>query len=454
MRNSFIALCILSLVTSVVIIAMPRTTDNAREEYRQASSEVRNTSRLIEDKDKEIARRLNELNSLTAQIEEHNLAIDTLKREIAKIDSMTIVLNDSIVSLEASLKIMREQYAQTLRDIRSRRRVISDFAFIFSSGSFQQAYKRIRYLQQFSRWRKSKAQEIRAVIAGIDEQRKMLSRLQSSKTEAIATIELSRSQLQQKQTRSATLLAELRKEEKRLRAYLRQQQRLVQELDNEIDRLIAEERRQAEERRRREAEERRRRDEEERRRREEEQRRQEAQQTQAAAEPVTPAAPLASSSPTTPVATPSAPTFDGSAEDNNVISGSFASNQGRLPFPVSGSYRIVCRFGQKKYAASKIEIVNKGVDIEVPVGASARAIYDGVVKIVTERGTLNTVVIITHGEYIALYANLDKVNVKPGDKVKACQAIGTIFSENSDRGVLHFEMRKGGTQLDPLKWVK
>ncbi len=453
MRKLLLIVCVVLL--SVSFIVAKRTTGVVRGERQRATTEITETTQQINDKDREIANQLNELNSLSAQIEEHTIAIDTLQRAIALIDSQMVVLNDSIVTLEAELGNMREQYAQTLRDIRSRRRVISDFAFIFSSKSFQQAFKRVRYLQQFSRIRKDKAQEIRTLIAEVEQQRNMLTQLQNSKNIALASIEASRTQLREKESRSKALLATLRGEERRLKRYLRQQQQLVQELDDEIDRILAEERRQAEERRRQEEL---RRQEEERRRQEEERRRRE--EVQAATQSASPTQPSVEDapapSPTTPPqsTTPPATDFDAQADNNRVITGSFAANKGKLLFPVSGKYRIVCKYGQKKHAASKIEIVNKGIDIEVPSGAQVRAIYDGVVKIVTNKSTLNTVVIITHGDYITLYTNLDNVTIKPGDKVKANQSIGTICTDASGRGVLHFEMRKGSERLDPLLWVK
>ena len=440
MRKLLLIVCVVLL--SVSFIVAKRTTGVVRGERQRATPEIPETTQQINDKDREIANQLNELNSLSAQIEEHTIAIDTLQRAIALIDSQMVVLNDSIVTLEAELGNMREQYAQTLRDIRSRRRVISDFAFIFSSKSFQQAFKRVRYLQQFSRIRKGKAQEIRTLIAEVEQQRNMLTQLQNSKNIALASIEASRTQLREKESRSKALLATLRGEERRLKRYLRQQQQLVQELDDEIDRILAEERRQAQERRRQE---------EERRRRDEVQAAtQSASPTQPSVEDAPAPSPASSSQSTTPPATD----FDAQADNNRVITGSFAANKGKLLFPVSGKYRIVCKYGQKKHAASKIEIVNKGIDIEVPSGVQVRAIYDGVVKIVTNKSTLNTVVIITHGDYITLYTNLDNVTIKPGDKVKANQSIGTICTDASGRGVLHFEMRKGSERLDPLLWVK
>lgn len=69
----------------------------------------------------------------------------------------------------------------------------------------------------------------------------------------------------------------------------------------------------------------------------------------------------------------------------------------------------------------------------------------------------NTIVIVRHGEYYAVYSNLATVNVKAGDEVKAGDSIGKIYTDaevDPTQAVLHFELRHGSEKLNPLQWVK
>ena len=139
------------------------------------------------------------------------------------------------------------------------------------------------------------------------------------------------------------------------------------------------------------------------------------------------------------------------------LSGSFESNKGKLPFPVTGNYRIVRPFGRQKHPELKyVETNNMGIDIEADQGAMAVAIFDGKVSAIFKQPGFNNIVMVRHGNYLTVYAGLASINVKTGDTVKGGQAIGTIFSdiEDENRTLLHFEIRKERQELNPELWLK
>lgn len=125
--------------------------------------------------------------------------------------------------------------------------------------------------------------------------------------------------------------------------------------------------------------------------------------------------------------------------------------------PVTGSYRIVAHFGTFSHAElSKVKVNNTGIDIEAQPGASARAVFDGeVTRIFVVEGYHN-VVLVRHGEYITVYCGLANVSVAKGSKVKAGQTLGSIFvdSADSNRTLLHFEVRHERSTLNPEEWLK
>ena len=119
--------------------------------------------------------------------------------------------------------------------------------------------------------------------------------------------------------------------------------------------------------------------------------------------------------------------------------------------------RFLSHFGlNSHHEVSTVKINNSGIDIETPQGASARAVFDGEVSSVFHVSGYQNVVMLRHGNYLTVYAGIDSLAVKKGDKVKAGQTIGAIYSDPDDgnRTVLHFEVRRERAKLNPEDWVK
>jgi len=95
---------------------------------------------------------------------------------------------------------------------------------------------------------------------------------------------------------------------------------------------------------------------------------------------------------------------------------------------------------------------NKGIDIRGKAGAQARAIFDGEVSAVFQYNGLNNV-LVRHGSYISVYCNLSNVSVKKGDRVKTRDAIGTVGADAQGNVVLHFQLRKETSKLNPELWI-
>ncbi len=102
-----------------------------------------------------------------------------------------------------------------------------------------------------------------------------------------------------------------------------------------------------------------------------------------------------------------------------------------------------------------METDNPGIDIETSPGAAVQSVFDGRVSDIFRLPGYNNVVMIRHGHYLTIYANLATINIKKGDSVKAGQKIGTVFSDPDDdgRSILHFEIRNEKLKEDPEKWL-
>ena len=133
---------------------------------------------------------------------------------------------------------------------------------------------------------------------------------------------------------------------------------------------------------------------------------------------------------------------------DRAITGSFANNRGRLPMPLSG--RIVSHFGQYNVAGmSNIRLNNDGINIKGAPGSAVRSVFMGEVSGVFMAGGMS-VVMVRHGIYISVYANLGSVSVGKGQKVGTGQTIGTVGRS----GILQFQLRKETAKLNPEQWLR
>ena len=134
---------------------------------------------------------------------------------------------------------------------------------------------------------------------------------------------------------------------------------------------------------------------------------------------------------------------------DRMVSGGFEANKGRLPMPITGSYRIVSHFGQYNVEGLKnVKLDNKGINILGGNGCQARSIYDGEVSAVFGYGG-SMVVMVRHGAYISVYANLRSASVTRGQRVSTRQTLGTVGADN----ILQFQLRKETAKLNPETWL-
>lgn len=458
-----------------------RTSASVKEEKEKNEQLIQRTRQQIAENRKRTSRQLNALNSLNGEILQQTSDIEQLAASIASLDSLAEGITDTIAIIESDVKLLRENYARSLRRQRDARQGLSTAALIFSSESFYQAVKRLEYIKQLEKWRNDKTERLRTSVELLNLKRQGLTDLRKKHAIAVNRLNTGRRQLQEKKKRTEVLVASLKKEGAGLEAELNERRRRARALDAELDRIIAEELRRAEAERiaaekaeaERIAAEKAKREKAERekaQREKEERRKAEEQKNKPGKTRPDNTAPEKTRPEKTPdltkpspeanaVSRPSAKEleFKEKADAVRRLTGSFESNKGRLLFPVEGKYNVVGTFGRSRHTnLSKVEIENSGIDIETTPGAGARAVYDGVVSSIFYMEGYHNIVMVRHGEYLTVYTNLDNLNVKKGDKVKTGQKLGRIYTDPDDENgtVLHFEVRKERTKLNPLNWVK
>ena len=136
-------------------------------------------------------------------------------------------------------------------------------------------------------------------------------------------------------------------------------------------------------------------------------------------------------------------------------SGDFARGEGALEWPVRG--QVVGRFGPETHPRFGTTINNNGLDIAAALGTPVQAVARGNVEYTSEDfASYGPIVILNHGDgFMTLYAHLSDILVGVGQQVAAGQIIGRVGDTGSLKGaILHFEVRKGGTALNPQDWLR
>jgi len=134
-----------------------------------------------------------------------------------------------------------------------------------------------------------------------------------------------------------------------------------------------------------------------------------------------------------PVTTPASPNLGDARTD--------ASGSAKLAMPASG--KIIRSYVKKK---------NDGIDIAASAGARVVAAADGVVAAITRNTEQVPILVLKHaGNLLTVYAGVEKLTVKKGDKVKRGQKIAVIRA--GDPSFLHFEVRQGLESVDPMEFL-
>lgn len=447
LRKSLIILLTLLMLPVCASAKKPRRSSDAMKEKKRTEQQITRTAKDLEAAEAELARNLRKVTELEAAIDESRARVSSLNARMDSIAQASAAVEDSIAVNEAELARLRELYVKAVRSSRKHRRELNAVTFIFSASTFRQAMRRMHYLEEFSAWRARKASQITEINTRLDEQRQQLELMKRQTATLQSQALAEHRKLAADREALKTAVGSLQGKQKQLNNMLRKQQNTLTQLDREIDKLIQQE---AEEQRRREEAERKRKAEEERKRK--------------AAEEA--ARKKGGDAPGKQTSKPEEqPTKPGKKEEFKpekqapapATGTDFAAQKGKLPSPLSHTYVIAQGFGVQAHRSVKtLQVNNSGIDLETAKGATARAVHPGEVTGVFVQSGLHYVVLLRHGQYITVYANLDSISVVKGAKLKAGDVIGTVAASpvNPDRGQLHFEIRREREKFNPAQWLR
>lgn len=397
--------------------------------------QIAESETLLKTTKKDVGSQLNGLAALTGQIEERKRYILSINNDMETIDRELSKLERQLVRLQSDLKDKKKKYEASVQYLYKNRSAQNKLLFILSAKNFSQTYRRLRYVREYADFQRLQGEEILKKQEQVNRKREELQEVKRAKADLLKERELEKEKLEAQEKEKKTLVANLQKKQRSLQNELNKKRKEAAQLNARIDRLIAEEIEKA------------------RKRAAEEARKEAAARKKAGGQASKGTSATSTAGSGTRKAAP-LEAYTMNKEDRE-LSGSFVSNRGKLPMPVTGPYIITSRYGQYSVEGLRnVKLDNKGIDIQGKPGAQARAIFNGKVAAVFQlNGLFN--VLVRHGNYISVYCNLSSASVKTGDTVTTRQTIGQIFSDAADNGrtVLHFQLRKEKEKLNPELWL-
>lgn len=465
-------------------------------ERNQIQQKIRQQEQALRANQADVKKRLQDLLVLNTQIDERQKNIEGIQKDIHGIDNNIGILTVQLQNLQSQLDQHKEKYIKSLQYSAKHHNVQENMMFIFSAESLTQLYRRMRFVKEYAAYQKAQGDIIKMKQQQIGEKNQQLKVVKGQKNTLLYKGQQEKKALEGQQGEQKKVVASLQQQQKTIQSVIAEQRQKDAELNKKIDALIAEEvakaraRAAAEAKRRAEAAAEAKRKAEELARKKaaaeaaarenarriaeakarEERLKAEARAAERAADAAKrkEAEQLAREAEAARVATERKAQAEEernqrdisnarkSVEDaqrmnsvDRMMSGGFEANKGRLPMPITGSYRIVSHFGQYNVEGLKnVTLDNKGINILGSSGCQARAIYDGEVSAVFGfSGSM--VVMVRHGAYISVYCNLRSVNVSKGQKVSTRQTLGAVGADN----ILQFQLRRETAKLNPEAWL-
>ena len=472
LRNAALVYKILIISVVIIILATVAVHLGAQNDKNKLESRKSKLEREIVEMNRELeltqknkSANLNLLILINKKINKREELINEIEQEVGSIDNQVQKLSDTIFSITMNLNNLKKEYARIIYSTYRNRGATNRLMFIFSSRNFNQAYKRLKYLQQYTEYRKLQVKSIAESQRTLAAKKLDFELRKSSKLTLKHSQEKERNALANEKTEKDSKIKNLTSQEKKLLVKLRENEVALDKLQLAIENLVAAEIKKANDEKARKAAlaaetERKSMAENERKARKAEAEKKGKSKAEPSTKLPEPAAPepIAKADISRDVAAKTTVVKSNSmsvtAEDV-ALTGSFAGNKGRLPSPIEKGV-LISSFGEHPHTEfQNIKIKNNGIDILSAPGTKAKVVFDGEVSSVMFIANLNYVVIVRHGDYLTVYSNLADVTVKKGDKVKTQQTLGTVFTaQGENKARFHFELWQGTLVQNPAGWIK
>lgn len=400
-----------SIFVSVVLILMfshygiaQTEKEKLQKKKQNLEKDIAGTNKILEQTRRSTQTNIQQLSLISSQIVSQQQLVGLIQQELNAISSEMKTTGEQISRLEDELNALKEEYAKMIYFSYLTRSSQHRLMFVFSSESMNEAFQRYRYLQEYSASRQRQAD---LIVTTQNDLNDMLAKLENMKSEKFSLLRQQESEVSklnnQKQEKDKTI-KNLQSQEEKLKADIRKKQQEAQKLQRQIEELIRKEIEEAN-------------------------RRANAKKVEGSSMPMTTA--------------------------ELEISKGFSGNRGRLPWPVDNGV-VTGKFGEHPHPVlAGIKVKNNGIDVTTSANTQVRAVFEGTVSAIFNLPNDTKAVIIRHGDFLTVYANLLSVRVKKDDKVQTSSVLGTVHTDAStNTTVFHFEVWKEKTLENPESWLR
>jgi len=382
----------------VCFIGVSQSVDELQKKKQEAENEIKYTTKLLSEVQKNQKLSLNRLQLLNRQIEQRNAVISSINSEInlyqQLIDNNTLAIR----IMTSDITDLKKEYAELIRSAYRNRNAYDQILFLLSAENANQAYRRYIYMKHYTTFRQGQAEIIEAIQEILNKKAENLEQQKLIKIQLVSDTKIEAQQLSREKIQKNSEVQKLQKEQQDLRKKLQQQREVEQRLEREIQKIIEEETRKSK---------------------------------------------------------AAGTTGFSLTPEQKLVGDNFSQNKKRLPWPVERGV-ITEHFGINQHPVlTNVQTRNNGISITTEAGAKVRAIFNGEVSRVFGITGGNTAVIIRHGKYLTVYSNLREATVKMGDKVSTKQTIGTVFTdaEDGNKSILKFQIWLENQKLNPEEWI-
>jgi murein hydrolase activator len=293
--------------------------------------------------------------------------------------------------MQTDVEKMKKDYGQAAVNSYKLKKSFPEVIYVLSARDFNQGYKRMKYFQQIAEFRREEAEIIIDLKSQVEEAKKRLQDDLDKIFDLKTKEERQKNILVSEQASQQKMVKNLSGKEKQLKKELEEKKRIAARIGSEIERIIEEERKKA----------------------------------------------------TKGQITP----------EQKITGDNFGENKGKLPWPVDKGI-ITSHFGTQQHPVLKyLTEENIGIEITGSGKMNVKSVFQGEVMRVFTISGVNMTVIIRHGKYFTVYANLINLKVKKGDKVSADQDLGEVYSDPENKSsVLKFMIFEEKYQ-DPELWI-
>lgn len=371
-----------------------QTRADLEERRKKTIDEIAYVDNLLKSTAREKTESMKDITIISRKLSLRESVLTGMREEISLLNNRIELNSLAVGMMEHDLIELKNDYARAVLNSYISKKGNPELVYILSAKDFNQGYKRLKYLQQVTKFRRREAEIIIELKEQIENSKEKLQADLAKISDLKSKEEYQKELLQKEKVKKQSMVKSLSRKEKQLTKELEEKKKIAKKIENEINRLIEEERKRA--------------------------------------------------------------TTANVTAEIKLISDNFLDNKGRLPWPIDQGI-VTSHFGIQKNPEFKYLIEdNIGIEITSAEKVQARAVFKGEIAKIFSIPGANMTVIVRHGKYLSVYANIVNVKVKAGETIAVKQSIGDVFSDPKDNNncVLKFMIFENEKKyLDPETWL-